>query len=336
MKFYLLAVVILIAASVSFLSCSNNSPVSPDNTEKNYYNWSIASEGLEGITSISAGSSNVVFASGIKSYRISDGIRTEINFHDEKFTPVDVKAFDDNYAVFLGYKSFPSDTAFFKIYSNGTVRSYSLALKQGDFLNEVFILDKDKFYITNEGPITWYEFNKGVFTEHNLPNNHAALKFTKMNNEIFLISKYENNAFNVFFKIENGSAAEVRTEAPDGKLFFLNNDIIKVIEEDMAVEYFNYTNAGWNKFYSSYTNSNGEKAVYLSGSSKDFFSIITLDNQYNFHASVWNGREYKQQENFPSGLTSFNTLGKASNYKDGAYYFYHSEVKKLFRAVKNN
>ena len=336
MKFYLFAFIILIAASVTFLSCNNDSPVGTNTPSGNYYNWSIASEGLEGITSISSGNANVVFASGIKSYRIANGIRTEINFHDEKFTPVDVKALDENYAVFLGYKTFPSDTAFFKIYTNGTVKSYNLPLKQGDFLNEVFILDKDKFYITNEGPVTWYEFNKGVFTEHTLPNNHAALKFTKMNNEIYLISKYENNGFNVFFKIENGSAIEVRNEAPDGKLFFLNNDIIKVKEEDMSVEFYNYTGTGWNKFYSSYANSNGEKAVYISGDSKDFFSVITLDNQYNFRGNTWSGREYKQQENFPSGLTSFNTLGKASNFKDGVFYFYHSEVKKLFKAVKNN
>lgn len=336
MNFYLFAFLILIAASVTFLSCNNDSPVGINTPSGNYYSWSIVNEGLEGITSISSGSSNVVFASGIKSYRIANGIRTEINFHDEKFTPVDVKAFDDNYAVFLGYKSFPSDTAFFKIYSNGTVKSYSLALKQGDFLNEVLILDKDKFYITNEGPLTWYEFNKGVFTEHTLPNNHTALKFTKTYNEIYLISKYENNGFNVFFKIENGSATEVRNEAPDGKLFFLNNDILKVIEEDLSVEYYNYTSTGWNKFYSSYSNTNGEKAVYISGDSKDFFSVITLDNQYNFYGNTWNGSEYKQQENFPSGLTSFNTLGKASNYKDGAFYFYHSEVKKLFKAAKNN
>lgn len=336
MKFYLFAFLILIAASVTFLSCKNDSPVGINTRSENYYNWSIVNEGLEGITSISSGSSNVVFASGIKSYRIANGIRTEINFHDEKFTPVDVKAFDDNYAVFLGYKSFPSDTAFFKIYTNGTVKSYNLPLKQGDFLNEVFILDKDKFYITNEGPLTWYEFNKGVFTEHTLPNNHTALKFTKTYNEIYLISKYENNGFNVFFKIENGSATEVRNEAPDGKLFFLNNDILKVIEEDLSVEYYNYTSTGWNKFYSSYSNTNGEKAVYISGDSKDFFSVITLDNQYNFYGNTWNGSEYKQQENFPSGLTSFNTLGKASNYKDGAFYFYHSEVKKLFKAAKNN
>ncbi len=336
MKFYLFAFLILIAASVTFLSCNNDSPVGINTRSENYYNWSIVNEGLEGITSISSGSSNVVFASGIKSYRIANGIRTEINFHDEKFTPVDVKAFDDNYAVFLGYKSFPSDTAFFKIYTNGTVKSYNLPLKQGDFLNEVFILDKDKFYITNEGPLTWYEFNKGVFTEHTLPNNHTALKFTKTYNEIYLISKYENNGFNVFFKIENGSATEVRNEAPDGKLFFLNNDILKVIEEDLSVEYYNYTSTGWNKFYSSYSNTNGEKAVYISGDSKDFFSVITLDNQYNFYGNTWNGSEYKQQENFPSGLTSFNTLGKASNYKDGAFYFYHSEVKKIFKAAKNN
>lgn len=335
MKLYLFAFIILIAASASFLSCNNDSPVGTNTSSGNYYSWSIVSEGLEGITSISAGSSNVVFASGIKSYRIANGIRTEINFHDEKFTPVDVKAYDENYAVFLGYKSFPSDTAFYKIYSNGTVKSYSLALKQGDFLNEVFILDKDKFYTTNEGPITWYEFNKGVFTEHTLPNNHAALKFTKMNNEIYLISKYENNSFNVFFKIENGSAIKVRNEAPDGKLFFLNNGIIKVKEEDFSVEYYTYTSAGWNKFYSSYTNSNGERVVYISGDSKDFFSVITLDNQYNFHGNVWNGREYIQQENFPSGLTSFNTLGKAGNFKDGAYYFYHSDTKKIYRAKKN-
>lgn len=329
------AVTISVLCSVLFYSCGNSTIVQSNQNETNdYYNWSVASEALEGISDISAGSRNVVFASGIKSYRISDGIRTEINFHDDKFTPTEVKAFDENYAVFLGYKSFPSDTAYFKIYDNGTIKSHKLSLQQGELLHEIFILEKNKFYIANEGPLTWYEFNNGVFTQHTLPNNHTPLKFTKMNDAVYLITQYENNLFNYFFKIENGSAIEIRNEAPNGRLFYMDNDIIKVVEEDLLVEFYYYSNTGWTKFYSSYTNSNGEQVVYISGDSKDFFSVITVDNQYNFHGKVWNGAEYKAQENFPSGLTAFNTLGKASNYKSGVYYFYHSEIKKLFRGEK--
>lgn len=323
-----------VSFSVIFLSCNNDSPTVSNNIQTDYYIWSTVSDGLEGISSISAGSSNVVFASGIKSYRISDRIRTEINFHDEKFTPTEVKAFDENYAVFLGYKSFPSDTAYFKIYDDGIIKTYKLAVQHGELLHEIFILARNKFYAANEGPLTWYEFNNGVFTQHTLPNNHTPLKFTKLNNAVYLITLYENNLFNYFFKIENGSAVEVRNDAPNGRLFYLNNDIVKVVEEDLLVEFYFYTTSGWTKFYSSYNNSNGEQVVYISGDSKQFFSAITIDNQYNFHGKVWNGTEYKVQENFPSGLTAFNTLGKVSNYKSDVYYFYHSELKKLFRGEK--
>jgi hypothetical protein len=330
-----LALFTAILCFIVFSSCRNDTPTISNTARTDHFNWSAFIEGLEGISGISAASNNVVFVSGIKSYIISNSVKTELNFNDDKFTPTEVKSLDENYAVFLGYKSFPSDTAYFKIYDSGIIKTYTLALKQGDALNEIFILEHDKFYIANEGPLTWYEFNNGVFTQHNLPNNHTPLKFAKHNNNVYLTSQFENNLFNVFFKIENGNAVEVRSEAPDGRLFYLNNDIIKVIEENFLIEFYYYTNTGWTKFYTTYTNSNGEKAVYISGDSKDFFSVITVDNQYNFHGSVWTGREYKSQGNFPSGLTAFSTLGKASNYKSNGFYFYHSEAKKLFRAQRN-
>jgi len=325
----------VILCSVFFLSCRNDSPTVSNNLRTDFYNWSVVSDGLEGISGISAGSDRTVFTAGIKSYRISNGIRTELNFQEEKFTPTEVKAMDENYAVFLGYRSFPSDTAFFKIYDNGKISTHSVPMDQSEFLANIFILEKDKFYIANEGPLTWYEFNKGNFIKHSLPNNHTPLKFTKLNNEVYLVSQYENNLFKVFFKIENGSYTIVRNEAPDGKLFFLNDDIIKVMEDNFTTEFYRFTNNGWDKFYSSYTNSNGEQILYLSGNSKNLFSAITVDNQYNFHGWVWTGNKYSEQANFPQGLSSFNTLGRISDYKSDAFYFYHSDAKKLFMAKKN-
>ncbi|MBN8571558.1 MAG: hypothetical protein J0M18_18190, partial [Ignavibacteria bacterium] len=259
------------------------------------------------------------------------------NLGNEKFVTSEVKALDENYAIFLGYKNFPPDSAYIKIYDNGHIKNYSTPLAQGDYLQEIFIIDRDNFFIANDGGLSYYEFKNNVFKQHLLPNNFTPVKFIKMNNELYLTARYEINSFNAFFKIGiNREASLIRTEEPYGRLFFLNNDIIKVIEEDLSVEFYNYTGTGWSKFYNSYSNTNGERTVYINGDTKDFFSVITLDNQYNFHGNVWNGKEYEQQDNFPSGLTSFNTLGKASNYNDGAFYFYHSEVKKLFKAVKNN
>ena len=335
---------ISILCSVLFYSCSENSIVQTQSKTPNtndYYIWSVETADLEGITSVSGtggqAGSNPIYAGGIKSYRILNGVKKEINFNDEKFIASEVKAFNKDYAVFLGYKNFPPDTAYFKIYDNDVIKSYSTKLEQTDYLQGIYIIDKNNFFVANEGPLCYYEFKDSEFKRHMLPNNFTPLKFTKLNGELLLTARYENNSFNTFFKIAaDGTASILRSEEPNGRIFYLNNDIIKVTEDNMLVEFSYFTSTAWTKFYSSWRNSNGEKAVYLTGESKDFFSVMTVDNQYNIHVNVWNGKEYTEQDNFPSGLTAFETLGTVSDYNNGAFYFYYSSAKKLFKALKNN
>jgi len=341
------SVLICVLCSMLFYSCGDEALVHnpPAPSSNDYFNWSVECNDLEGITSISGtvgvnpiyavNAIHTIFTGGIKNYKITNGTKHEINLGDEKFVTSEVKALDENYAIFLGYKNFPPDSAYIKIYDNGHIKNYSTPLAQGDYLQEIFIIDRDNFFIANDGGLSYYEFKNNVFKQHLLPNNFTPVKFIKMNNELYLTARYEINSFNAFFKIGiNREASLIRTEEPYGRLFFLNNDIIKVIEDNMFIEFHYFTSNGWTKFYSAWNNSNGEKILHLAGSSKDFFSSITVDNQYNIHANVWNGTEYSEQDNFPIGLTAFNTLGKVSEFNSNSFYFYHAEAKRLLKAVK--
>lgn len=317
---FLYNLVILVTFSVLFVSCKEDATTGPSVETGNYYNWSTQSASFSYVGNISAAVNNTLFVSGSKSYKIVDGVSTQINFNDSTFTSNRVFAYDDTYALFFGINTLAQQ--FLKIYDNGIISSYiwSPSTASGD----VYFEAKNKFYFCNTNIFSnkYFYFNSGVVATYTLPGGVNTRFIRKTGDKIFLfVDSYSGPLAEVqAYKISASGFTLAFSGASQGYLFPLTNDVIRVTQDSLNHRFDYFTETGWQNLFSYSSPTNLQYVNQVAGDSKSFFLSFAYNYGGDFMASVYNGNSFTGQVNFiPTAFSGGSML--MSNYADNSVYF---------------
>jgi len=304
---------------IFLLSCGNESPTDPNTDSSNYYNWTVIPVAMDSVYKISAANDDVAFIAGNSSYKITGSNAARIDFQDTSFRCSGVEAFDKNNAVFWGGSS-SSPGLKFKIYDEGVFTSYSFTAGTPNF--KFLFITKNKFYFSSESH--YYLFDSGVLTEFDVPVSESAKAIVSVSGSICLFTMFNASSYyqDRVYRIVDNSLILISSLAQQGRLHFLNNDVIRVTQDSInhALDYFN--GSGWTNFFSFTTPANSYYIQYLAGNIRNQFLWVWFDWNVNAYASVFSVNAKIEQTNFPTGAITVNipAIRTVSNYADNTYY----------------
>jgi hypothetical protein len=316
----------LLIFSIHFISCNTDSPVDPNTDSSNYYNWTVTPVSMDSVYKISAANDDVAFIAGNSSYKISGTNITRLDFQDTSFKCNGVDAFDKNSAVFWG--SSTSGIALkLKIYDTGVFTSYNFTA--GFPYSKIIFIDKNKFYFASE--TKYYLFDNGILTSFDVPTAETAKGFGKVGGTIYLFTSFNSSSFyqDRAYRLVGNTLLLVSSVAPQGRIHFLNNDVVRVTQDSTnhSLDYFN--GFDWTNFFSFTTPANTYYIQYLTGDTRSQFLWVWFDWNLNAYAAVFSVNAKIEQTNFPTSAITVNipAIRTVSNYADNSYYIidkYHT------------
>jgi hypothetical protein len=316
-----------------FLSCSRDELTSPGpNPSASYFNWTVSNITQTSVKKISQGNADNLFIAGTASYRISHGVQTQIDFSDPDFTAYEVSALDSAYAVFLGSHA-GNTTPVIKIYDNGIIQTH-IPPGVTNPMTGLYVYERGKFFIGTYYLYTIFKFDNGVFSGIPIPSTSNPYLFGNLSGNFYAFTVDINNNARIIYKITGNSIAQVRGESNAGNIFFLNNDFIKIESFGTSNKFYYFNGADWTALFTAFSSSKYEYVQYITGSSRNFFTFLVLDNS-SYKAYTYNGAVVSQQTNFPSGLSGSLNLSEQqiSEYKNNSFYFCFNQGAKLLKAV---
>ncbi|MBS1493734.1 MAG: hypothetical protein JST55_09490 [Bacteroidetes bacterium] len=310
----------LLIFSIQFISCNTDSPVDPDTDGSNYYNWTVTPVSMDSVYRISAANDDVAFIGGNSSYKISGSTVTRIDFQDTAFKCGGVEAFDKNSAVFWGGTSATTSEFKFKLYDTGALTTYTFSNAYP--YTKLTFISKNKFYYASYD--NFYLFDNGTLTGSALPPSESPIGFGKAGGSTYLFTSFNSSSFyqDRAYRIVGNTLLLVSSVAPQGRIHFLNNDIVRVTQDSTnhLLDYFN--GSDWINFFSFTTPANTYYIQYLAGDTRNQFLWIWFDYNAKAYASVFSVNAKIEQTNFPtSAITvSIPAVRTVSNYADNTYY----------------
>lgn len=308
---------IFIFCIICFNSCTTDSPESPS-SDANFYNWTIIPVSMDSVYKISAGTEDIAFIAGNSCYKLTGSSIERVNFQDTSFKCYGVDAFDKNTAVFWGYST--SGALKFKIYNSGTFTNYTFT---GAIPNsKIYFVDRNKFYYTSDA--SYYLFDNGVFTSYSIPPSETGTGIGLIGNSLYLFTNYSSSGLyqDRVYRIVNDNLLLVANNENKGRIFFLNNDILRVTQDSVnhSIDYFNGGN--WVNLYNYSTRSYTNWIQYAAGNIKEQFFTIWFDSTSKAYCDVYSVNTKYTQTNFPTSAITIAPpmIRTVSNYNDNTYY----------------
>ena len=316
---YIYKLTILIFISSCFISCSE---VIVDGTtgDGNYYNWTVIPVSMDSVSRIAAANDDVAFIAGNSSYKVTGSNIERINFQDSTFHCGGVEAFDKNNAVFWGSTGSGTSPLVFKIYDTGVFTTYNVT---AEYPTQRFIfISKNKFYFSSF--YGYYLFDNGTVTELTLPPAENIRGMGKVGDVIYLFTSTSSTfSEDRVHRIINNSPLLVSSVPSQGRLQFLNSDVIRVTQDSVQHRLDYFDGANWTNFFSYNTPANTNFISYLAGNTRAQFLSIWFDQNSVAYCDVYSANTKYGQTNFPSSaVTPPNLLmvRTVSNYADNSYY----------------
>lgn len=329
MKF-LLNIFYITFFSLLLISCNNDTAIGPSTETSNYYEWSTIPISLSYVGNISAAKNQTLFVSGTKSYKITNGVTTEINFNDSTFFSSLVFAYDDTYAAFLGGSM---GQQFLKIYDNGVIYTYSWSPTTS--IGDIYFEQKNKFFYCNPFSSTYYLFNSGTMVPYTLPSYVYPRYIRKIGENVYLFAdSYAGGSATQAYKISTTGFTLAYSGAVQGQLFPLTNDLIRITQDSLNHKFEYFSEAGWQNLFSYASPTNLQYVNPVAGGTKSFFLYFAFNYSGDYTASVYNGNSITQQSNFITTTFSGGTGGTLlSNYADNTLYFVNKlDATKIIKA----
>lgn len=317
--------------SVFLISCNNDTTIGPSTESSNYYEWSTIPVSFSYVGNISAAKNQTLFVSGSKSYKIVNGVSTEIYFNDSTYYSNLVFAYDDTHAAFLGTSM---GQQFLKIYDNGVIYTYSWS--PPTTIGDIYFEQKNKFFYCNFISNTYYLFNSGTMVPYTLPSDVYPRNIRKIGENVYLFADSYVGGLPVLmaYKISTSGFTQVFTGANQGQLYPLTNDLIRITQDSLNHKFEYFTEAGWQNLFSYASPTNLQYVNPIAGGTKSFFLYFAFNYSGGYTASVYNGNSYTQQANFNTSAFSGGTAATLlSNYADNTLYFVNRlDATKIIKA----
>lgn len=318
MKLLLNFALLTIFASV-FFSCSETT-VDGKSGDGNYYNWTVIPVSMDSVWRISAANDDVAYIAGNSSYKVTGSNIERINFQDSTFHCGGVEAFDKNNVVFWGSTGSGTSPLVFKIFDTGIFTTYNVTAEYPT--NRIIFITKNKFYFSSF--YGYYLFDNGIVTTLPLPPAESIRGMGKVGDVIYLFTSTSSSfSEDRVHRIINNAPLLVSSIPSQGRLQFLNNDVIRVTQDSVQHKLDYFDGANWTNFFSYTTPANTNFINYLAGNNKAQFLSIWFDQNSVAYCDVYSANTKYGQTNFPSSaITPPNLLmvRTVSNYTDNSYY----------------
>ena len=303
-----------------FFGCKEDSPVSGNTNAAESYNWSVMDSPATYMSDMSMGDDHSLFIVADSCYRIVEGASEQLHFADANFRPSQVKALNKNYAVFLGYVS---GILTLKIYDNGAIRNYTTDLSfYLGYEAKIFIDARDKFYIYGLSWRSYFIFENGKITSHELSAENSPYIMGKINNVLYAITIRTNGSVGdtKVYKILSSGNVEVYSQyTPANNYFYTGNAFIRAYSNNSPYNYSYFKDNSWSNMFTG----TDYMLPQVSGPSPNSTIVFYLDAGV-YKAKIWDGVSLIEQTNFPQ-LPSFNNSQFfITEFKNGAFYFYSS------------
>ncbi|MBN8569979.1 MAG: hypothetical protein J0M18_10130 [Ignavibacteria bacterium] len=329
---YISITVLFAAFLLLFSSCNEDSIIGPSTESSNYYEWSTFPVSFNSVANISAAKNQTLFVSGSKSYKITNGVVSEINFNDSNFRANLVFAYDDTYAVFLGTNN--TAEQFLKIYDNGVINTYAWSPTTAS--GDIYFEQKEKFFYCNSYSNVYYYFNNGTMTPYTLPAAILPKFIRKIGDSVYLFANFftRNSSSLRVYKISIAGFTEVYRGENQGEIFPLTNDVIRLTRDNANNTFDYFKETDWQNLFTNSLSANSQYISSLSGDTKSFMLAIGINPSGEYTAFVYNGNSYTKQANFIPGAFSGNSsLWFKSNYADNMVYFVNQyDATKIIKA----
>lgn len=316
---YLFNAVVIIAFSTVFLSC-NETIIDGSSGDGNYYNWTVIPVSMDSVYRITAANDDIAFIAGNTSYKVTGSNIERINFQDSTFHCGGVEAFDKSNAVFWGSTGLGTSPLVFKIYDTGVFTTYNITADYPTY--KIIFITKNKFYFSNF--YGYYLFDNGTVTELTLPPAENIRGMGKVGDVIYLFTSTSSTfSEDRVHRIINNSPLLVSSVPSQGRLQFLNNDVIRVTQDSVQHRLDYFDGANWTNFFSYSTPANTNFINYLAGNTKAQFLSIWFDQNSAAYCDVYSANTRYGQSNFPSSAVTPPALlmvRAVSNYADNSYY----------------
>jgi hypothetical protein len=312
----------IIACSFLFFicSCNSDSPIDGNNSDANFYNWSVIDVSMDSVYKISAGSEDVAFIAGNSCYKVTGTSVERINFQDTSFKCWGVDAYDKNTAVFWGGSPSGGSALKLKIFNSGTFTTYTFS---GNLpTSKLVFIDRNKFYFTSD--YYYYLFDNGTFTAYNIPSTETGTGLGLVGNSLYLFTHYSSSSFyqDRVYRIVNDNIILVANNESIGRIHFLKNDVLRITQDSInhSIDYFN--GANWINIYNYTTRPYTNWIQYASGGIKEQFFTIWFDSTSRAYCDVYSVNTKYTQTNFPTSAITVAPpmIRTVSNYNDNTYY----------------